>query len=178
MHWRPNRLTLISLAAVATAAVFVLGFILLRPDSAEEPSVADQISSAQDAVHTLDGALALAMLHFTAGQASSTREVESVVYVETTVGEARALLDPGRTATTWTASDALDAWLIVAYGTFDFTGSVTPGRTAGSVSVVIPKGEPGAHATDGVARSDLSQLGTVVDVPLPLSTSPAPDLGE
>ena len=100
-------------------------------------------------------------------------------YVETTVGEARDLLDPGRTIETWTAPDELDAWLIVAYGTFDYgsLGSTAPARRATSVSVVIPMGEPGAHGTDSVSRSDLSRIGTVMEVPLPLSTLTDPDSG-
>ncbi len=79
----------------------------------------------------------------------------------------------------WFAYAPTDApvWVVVAYGQFQgksVPGSTTPGPSYSSVWVVIPKGQLGMSDGAGNERYDLSQLGTVVEVPVPLPPFPTP----
>ena len=102
-------------------------------------------------------------------------EVGPVVYVETTYGQVLTLsrfnaLPPG-------LPDSLPVWVIVAYGHFQdksFPGSTTPGEAYSVRYMVIPKGQVGLSSGASNEQYDLSRLGTVVHVPVPLPPVPTP----
>jgi hypothetical protein len=107
--------------------------------------------------------------------------VQSVVYVATSVGRARDLFDPhreigsGRFFTD--APPDSPVWVVVAYGDFVWAnrGVVEVPRVSyTAVWFVIPVGETGLYYDASNERYDLSRLGNVVGVPLPLPPFPAP----
>ncbi len=92
---------------------------------------------------------------------------ESVSYVETTVGQARAMFDPDRPGG-WGLPDDATAWVIRAYGQYETFCMGCAQHTFGpytTARVVIVKGTQHARSGYSNERYDLSQLGTVVEVP-------------
>ncbi len=101
--------------------------------------------------------------------------------MDTTAGKARDLFDPKRETPSgrWFADapDGAVVWVVVAYGRFQFKsmpGSTTPGPWYNTVWVVVPKGEKGTSDGAGNQQYDLSRLGPVVQVPVPLAPFPTP----
>lgn len=132
-------------------------------------------SSIGQPANTVEEALGLARDRFTAAPPFVVHDIESVVHVDTTVGQARDLFDPEHERKAWDAPDHLPAWGVVAYGSFQVKsvpGSSTPGPSLTSVWVVIPKGDVGLHWWVDDQSYELSRLGTVVEVPVPLPPFP------
>ncbi len=135
---------------------------------------------------TVNDALNIARLKFTASPPFRVHEIDSVVYVKSTVGEARSLFDPELTIKAWDAADDLPAWVVVASGRFQRVSrrgatdwAKEPLTWHSTVWVVVPKGEIGVHSGIRNEEYDLSQLGTVIEVPVPLAEFPDPiELGD
>ncbi len=114
-------------------------------------------------------------------------EIDSVVYVETTVGQAQRLFDPkgerGGGQFFEGAPDDLPVWAVVANGEFRASETMRGGQifTYSSLWWVVAIGEKGfitgvnfRDSDVGFSNSDVGALGTVIPVPLPLPTFAAP----
>ncbi len=109
--------------------------------------------------------------------------IDTVQYVKTTVGQAKSRLasasdghfDPGKRVAGWGADD-LPIWIVVAKGQFTKFSIIdpTPGPPFSSLWVIFPMGRAGSFPFPSNAQYDLSQLGTVHNVPLPLPPFPTP----
>jgi hypothetical protein len=99
----------------------------------------------------------------------------SVEYVETTVGEAREVLDPGD-GYAWEYDNGARAVVVVVTGDFHSSCvACSPQyRYFGTVWIVAPIGQKRLVHGDGDTRFDLARLGTVHAVPLPLAEFPTP----
>lgn len=175
-RWLLLSATALGLAVAVAAAVLFLTF---RSSETKPASSAPAVPTypGADGAQTAEEALEVARRVFTTAPPYVVHEIESVDYVETTVGAARDLLDPERATKVWDAPDELSAWLVVAQGRFVFRsvpGSSEPGPTYKYVWVVVPKetGSLGSAAVNVVPS--LSSLGKVSSVPLPLPPFPTP----
>ncbi|MGB2694441.1 MAG: hypothetical protein WBD55_04540 [Dehalococcoidia bacterium] len=104
-------------------------------------------------------------------------ELRSLTYVEATVGEGRDLYDPGREDKIPDIADDVAAVIFVAHGRFewrDLAGSATPGPVYSSRLLIIPLGKSGSFSDASDEEYDLSALGEVSEVPLPLPEWPTP----
>ncbi|MEX1254580.1 MAG: hypothetical protein WEE64_09580 [Dehalococcoidia bacterium] len=105
-------------------------------------------------------------------------EPDSLSYVQATIGDARAVLDPDREDSSWAVADDASAVIFVASGRFR-TGSIgafaepTP-QIFTRLWIVVPLGERGTEMFWGHDEYDLGQLGEVHEVPLPLPPFPTP----
>lgn len=166
------------------ALTLIVWLILGACGSATQPasSIAPvPTSSIGTAASTIDEALGIAREVFTASPPYIVHQIDSLVYVETSVGRARELLDPDRRAPQdrWFAQAREDAavWVVVAYGTFQWKsvpGDTTPRQPDSSVGVVIANGEVGTFQFGGNGQYDLSQLGAPVEIKVPLPPFPTP----
>ncbi len=118
---------------------------------------------------TIDDAVRFVTPLFTGhGSTLILAQPQSVSYVETTAGQARAMFEPNRPGG-WGVPDSAQVWAIVAYGQFEL-GSLWPQPTPGTPAlpataawfVVVERST--AYFFDGYssAQYDLSRLGTVV----------------
>lgn len=103
-----------------------------------------------------------------AGDVYDRSELESVVYIETTVGTAREFFTPDRRIHPDIADDVA-AWVFVAYGVFQTScrracEEQTPAPYSAQI-VVVPASGQGPMSIGRNERYDLSQLGRPVDVP-------------
>ena len=107
-------------------------------------------------------------------------EIDSVVYVETTVGQAQRLFDPlgerGGGQFFEDAPDDLPVWAVVATGDFRESETLRGGQifTYSSLWWVVAIGEKGFIWGVNYRNSDVSTLGTATSVPLPLPEFPTP----
>ncbi len=162
-------------ASLAVTTTRVQGPATPTPSAKLTPAV--PTSSIGQPANTVEEALGQARSVFTSAPPFVVHDIESVVYVDTTVGRARELFDPDHERKAWDAPDHLPAWVVVAYGSFQVKsvpGSSTPGPSLTSVWVVIPEGDVGLHWWVDSQSYELSRLGTVVEVPLPLPPFPTP----
>jgi hypothetical protein len=180
-----SRRTLKSAGVLATLGVAAMGLAFLvgcsnaaRP--ASSGSVAPTSSIGQPA-NTLQDALNQARNILEAGPPYvALDEVGSFVYVATTYGQVVSLRKFNgirRDEKTPPFPDGLPVWLFVAYGPFQdrsMPGSTTPGQTYSTRYMVIPKGQVGLSTGVNNEQYDLSQLGTAVQVPVPLPPFPTP----
>jgi hypothetical protein len=92
-----------------------------------------------------------------------------------TVGDARAILNPSGDIKLWDTPDDVPAVIFVAKGDFEMTPPVAlnlPTYTVTQVWVVVPLGQKGTWMMPYDEDYDLSQLGAVREVPLPLPPFP------
>lgn len=167
--------------AVLTAIIVGVSIVLLR--STETSDVESQrgypTSTAGKSAKTINDALNVSREFFTASPPFLVHEIESVSYVESSVGEARTLFDPDRVLELWGAADDWPAWVVVASGQFQ-RGTLRADGTRGTggwertVWVVVPMDEIGAYSGIRNEEYDLSQLGAVKEVPVPLAEFPNP----
>jgi hypothetical protein len=105
-------------------------------------------------------------------------ETESMQYAESTVGAARELVSYTREdVMTWEIADSTPAVIFVARGTFEcFPNrfSEAPRTQSTTMWVIVALGEKGTRAGCSNEVYDLSGLGEVRDVPLPLAPFPTP----
>lgn len=104
-------------------------------------------------------------------------EPQSLTYVRATVGDARDLFDPDRDTAVWDTPDDVPAVIFVAYGEFQWRsvpGSATPGPAYNTVWVVVPLGVRGTHLGGANEQYDLTALGEVGEVRVPLPPFPTP----
>lgn len=179
-----KRRTLCSAGALAALAGVATGLALLvacsdsaRPASSEPVA---PTSSYGKPAKTLEDALSQARGRLEAGPPFAD-EIESAVYVETTVGRARDLFDPkreigsGRFFTDAPADSPV--WVVVAYAEFQWAnrGAIdVPPVLYSTVWMVIPVGKSGMYLGASNEQYDLARLGRVVEVPVPLPPFPTP----
>lgn len=172
---------LLSATALALAAGVAFAVILLVARSSETvpASSAPPVPTrpGTDGAQTAEEALEVARDVFTTAPPYVTHEIESIEYVETTTGAARALLDPSRTAIRWDVPADLDAWLIIARGRFQYRsvpGSATPGPVYEYVWLIVPKETSDRKWGELNLAPDITALGEPAGVPLPLPPYPTP----
>ena len=101
-----------------------------------------------------------------------------MVYVEATVGAARNVLDPRREMKTWDTPDDVPALIFVASGRFRMWSMGAYAEPTPPIFtrlwIVVPLGTRGVQWSGADHDIDLSQLGAVHEVPLPLAPFPTP----
>jgi hypothetical protein len=125
------------------------------------------------AVTTLDDAVGKASHSFFGGEGLIVAHARSVVYVETSVGEARSLFQRSGERKAPDVGDGVPAWVFVARGEFAVQRpigayvNVTPNPTPSTfetVAVVIPKDGQRALVFYSGQPYDPSQLGTPTEI--------------
>lgn len=179
-----TRATLVYLGAtVALLAVAVL--LILYLASSNEPEQASSTvpvatSALGNPVNAAEGALNLARQRFKHSDPplGLDGDLTSLQYVESTVGQARALFRPAQGPEDyWLENLSPDtiAWVFLATGQFDLSSRLTGTSTPYPAAIaLIPMGVEGSRAGPTREPIDLSRLGNVVDVPVPLPPFPTP----
>jgi hypothetical protein len=135
------------------------------------------VISEASAAHNEDEAAAIVREVLTSPPPLGAQDLASITYTRTTVGNARNLFDPNRETKAWGTPNDLQAWAFVLHGNFTLWTQgaephVSPAYT--TLWIVIPVGQPGTFwATDNNSY-DLSQLGPVGRLSLPLPPWPTP----
>jgi hypothetical protein len=150
---------------------------------AEEPAIDED-----RVVTTAAEAIGSAASHFFGGDDKASSHITSMRYVETTAGQARALVNPGGRVSVPEVPNDAPGWLVVAQGEFQpfhyniggagVTGAeVRPFRPLGTFStafVFVPSDGVGGLRRPAKGYSDaaydLTRFGDVVDVPGPTIT--------
>ena len=112
-------------------------------------------------------------------------QIASIDYVETTAGGVRQFFgpgkaghpdDPGDVVGAFSGSENLKVWLVVAHGTFRESSVLlkTPLPTVNNLWAVVPYGQANPQYVATNKNIDLSQLGTVHHILLPLPPFPTP----
>jgi len=113
----------------------------------------------------------------TASPPYGVERIDSVQFAQTTVGEAKDMFDPRRQFGGWDRPDNTVTWAFVAYGRFPAGRSIYPDRTPGASTTVIVLVVKGSRSRETFASNeqyDLSELGTVRHLQLPLPKFPTP----
>jgi hypothetical protein len=117
--------------------------------------------------NNIDDAILLSKTIFNRqGSTLAVAHVDSAIYVETTVEQARAFFAPGYLGD-WGVPDSDRVWLIVAYGQFEPTAMGITDPSPGVLSAawaVVPEGTDLLKFTYSNQRYDLSPLGTPSDL--------------
>lgn len=175
---RTTTLITLCIASIAMLPGLLACSSATRPASSEELRPTSPLGKP---VGSLEAALSLARLRFTASPPWAEHDIESMHYVDTTLGRARDLFDPdGSTPKGRWFADApatSPVWAMVARGNFRWKSALdsrTPGPSYSTVWLVIAKGEK--STSDGSANSDydLTKLGSPLEVYLPLPQYPTP----
>ena len=136
--------------------------------STPRPSLWDPIAQ------NLTDATSLVRERLTA-QPGISGEPQSIYYVQTTVGRARDLFDPGRQEKLWITPDDAVAWVFVAYGQFQLTSIHGSDATFATVWIVIPRGDGGMFWAGSDQVYDLTRLGEAIgQIAAPLPPWPTP----
>lgn len=113
-------------------------------------------------IENTEEAIRVAASRLIGGGTTVMSQLESVVYVETTAGEARRLFSPNRRRAP-EVPDNIPVWAFVAYGRFQYSCMGCGGTTSPvypSLVVVVPKDGQRVFFGGGDEQYDLSQLGT------------------
>jgi hypothetical protein len=125
-------------------------------------------------VNTIDDAFFLARVRtYVSRPPIDAHDPKSVNYVETTFGQARTAFHLNA-AVAQDYPDSAHVWVIVAYGDFALIGNVPTPVPHTTVWLVFVEGHSTQYGGLDDERYDLSQLGTVKQVPLPLPPLPTP----
>ncbi len=125
-------------------------------------------------VNTIDDAFLLARVRtFVPGPPIDAHDPKSISYVETTFGQARAAFHLNA-AVAQDYPESAPVWVIVAYGNFALIGNVPTPVLHTTVWLVFVEGHSTQYGGLDDERYDLSQLGAVKEVPLPLPPLPTP----
>lgn len=174
--------------ALAALALAALGAALVGCSNAARPAssgsaVATSLSAVATSTYgpanTLQDALTKVREYLEVGPPYVVlHDVGPVVYVETTYGQVVSLRKFNgipRDENTPPFPSTLPVWLFVAYGKFQdrsMAGSTTPGQTYTTRYFLIAKGEKAFSTGATNEQYDLSSLGTVIQVPVPLPPFP------
>ena len=177
---RPSYWPIAALALLAVAAGAAVVLSASSDDELQTLTPALQTPGGDMTIHNINDAFFLAQLwYFGAGPPYDTHQLEEVQYVETTFGEARAVLPVVDMSAPAGArrqeADDKRVWVIVAYGPFHASGiHVQSPEPFTTFWMVWPNGATSPHSSLSNERYDLGALGTVHDVELPLPPFPTP----